>query len=457
MSHRINTRNEWRPRLTHTPRIVRSALAFILLAVATMGLGHALQIKPSDSASGIDLQVLSTSIASDASGNTYYVDTAHSLVYKVSSVGVQTQIQCCISMAVGLNQPRGIALDNQGDLYIADTGNNRVIEINSSSQASVVNIGLYRLLHPSGVALDANGDLYIADSGNNRVLEVAATGGQAYVVDTTSYQLSTPSSVSLDKNHTLYIADTGNNRIVTVPASGSPSTLFSNQLHGPLSMTIDGDGNAYIAQTTTDAPSSQGGSNGNGEMPAVVSSFSATNLNVDAGSGSQGTIATANVTLTPMGGFNGTVYLSVVGLPPNVIMQLTHPIVSFNGNAPVAELLQVGQSAETQQSRMTISRNRSRAFRDRRIGMALAGLLPFSLLMLIGFRASSRKMAGACKFLGILTLLLLLPAMTATTSGCADGYPAGLFGSATYTATLIAKPANGKPYSLGSFGITVAN
>lgn len=455
MSYHKGNRNELQPHLNGVSHIVRSALALILLVVSTLGLCCASQIKPSDSTSGIDLQVLSTSIASDASGNTYYVDTAHSLVYKMSSAGVLTQIQCCTNMASGLNQPRGITLDSQGNLYIADTGDNRIVKIDASSQASVVNIGLNRLLRPSGVALDANGDLYIADSGNDRILEVTATGEQAYVVDTAGYRLSNPSSVSLDKNNTLYIADTGNDRIVAVPASGSPSALFSGQLHDPLSMTIDKDGNAYIAESSTEAPSSQVAPNGIGEMPGVVSSFSAMNLNLDAGSESKTTIATANVTLTPMGGFKGTIYLSVVGLPPNIIMQLTHPIVSFSGNTPVAEQLQIGQSVGTQQSHATTSGGRSRVFQDQRAGMALAGLLPFSLLFLIGFRASSRKMSGVHKVLGILVLFLLLPAMIATTSGCAGGYPAGLFGDATYTATLVARPANGTPYSLGSFGVTV--
>lgn len=429
-------------------------LTLALLAVALTGVSKASNTRASDASSSIDLQVLATSIASDGSGNIYYADTAHSNLYKVSSTGTQTQIQCCTGIAGGLNKPRGVAIDSQGDLYVANTGDNQIIEIAPSSKVSVVNTAPYSLSRPSGVTLDANGDIYIADSGNNRILEVSATGGQASSVNTGTYDLSNPSSVSVGSDNTLYIADTGNNRIVAIPASGPPEALFSNQLHGPLSMTTDNAGNAYIAQTTTEAPS-QSGSNASGSTQAVVSSLSAMNINVNAGGGSQTAIASANVTLTPMGGFHGTVYLSVLGLPPNVAVQLAHPIVSFQGSAPVADLLQVGASTTAQQSRFIINSTHPNGPQAGRFGMALAGLLPFSVLMLVGFRARSRKMASAYKSFGVVMLLLLLPTLAVMTLGCAGGYPAGLFGQSTYTAVLIGRQANGQPYSLGSFGITL--
>jgi sugar lactone lactonase YvrE len=424
--------------------------AIALLLMGTLGLCWTSEARAFGPGSSVDLQVLSTSIAADMSGNIYYLDTAQSQLYKVSSNGDQTEIFCCAGISSGLNKPRGLAIDNDGNLYIANTGSNQIIKLNSSSQASIVNTGFYSLSRPAGIALDASGDLYIADSGNSRIIEVAAAGGQASTVDTGEYKLSNPSSVFVGKDGTIYISDTGNNRIVAVPTSDPPTALFSNQLNSPLSVTIDGDGNAYIAQTDTHAPSQKGT---DGVMPAVVSSFSATNLNVDDGGGSQGTIASANITLTPMGGFHGTVYLSVIGLPPHVLMQLAHPIVSFQGSGPVADLLQVGESKTTDQSRLII--HGLTHDQHQGLGLAMAGLLPFSILMLIGFGASSRKLAKTCKMSGILTLLLILPALAMGTSGCKGGYPAGLFGNSTYTATLIARPVNGQPYSLGSFGITV--
>ena len=517
-------------------------LAMVLLSQTAITMAQNPSLGKLASASGIDLQVLSTSIASDGSGNIYYVNTAQSTLYRVAKTGVQTQLQCCGALGGGLAKPRGVAIDSQGNLYIADTGNNRIVKLDQSGNASAVSTGLFSLSRPAGVALDLNGDLYIADAGNNRVLEIAAAGGQAFVINTTGFSLSNPSSVSIDKsntlyiadtgnnrivkldqsgnayavstglfslsrpaglaldsnddlyisdagnnrvleiaaaggqafvinttgfslsnpssvsidkNNTLYIADTGNNRIVSVPASGSPSLLFGGQIQSPLGVTIDGNGNGFISQSATHVVP-QGGSSGQGSIPSVVSSFSEMNMNVNAASG--GGITSVNVTLTPIGGFTGTVYLSVVGLPPNVIAQLTHPIAEFNVGTPVTESMQVGESVTgQQQSWLIFKRGRPGMLRKHESGAILACLLPFSLLSLSGFRATSKKLGRAYKYLGLVLLFLILPVIAMTTSGCANSYPAGLFGNSTYTATLVATPANGTPYSLGSFGVTIQN
>lgn len=444
-----------RSRLKSSKGIAHAISAMVLLSTTAIIMAQNLALGRLDSASGIDLQVLSTSIASDGSGNIYYVNTAQSTLYRVAKTGAQTQLLCCGALGGGLAKPRGVAIDSQNNLYIADTGNNRIVKLDQSGNASAVNTGLFSLSRPAGVALDLNDDLYISDAGNNRVLEIAAAGGQTFVVTTTGFSLSNPSSVSIDKNDTLYIADTGNNRIVTVPASGSPSQIFSNQIQSPLSITIDGNGNGFISQSATHVVT-QGGSSGQAGIPSVVSSFSEMNMNVNAASG--GSIASVNVTLTPIGGFTGTVYLSVVGLPPNVISQMTHPIAEFNVGAPVTESMQVGESATgQQQSRLIFTNGRPGKLQKHETGSMLACLLPLSLLGLSGFRATSKKLGRAYKCLGFVLLFLILPAITMTTSGCADSYPAGLFGDSTYTATLVATPANGTPYSLGSFGVTIQN
>jgi sugar lactone lactonase YvrE len=450
-SDRRNLYNRWKS----IRGIKYAILAMVLLSQTAITIAQNPSLGKLASASGIDLQVLSTSIASDSSGNIYYVNTAQSTLYRVSKTGVQTELQCCGALGGGLAKPRGVAIDSQGNLYIADTGNNRIVKLDQYGNASAVSTGLFSLSRPAGVALDLNDDLYIADAGNNRVLEIAAAGGQAFVINTTGFILSNPSSVSIDKNNTLYIADTGNNRIVTVPASGSPSLLFGSQIQSPLSVTIDGNGNGFISQSATHVVP-QGGSSGQGSIPSVVSSFSEMNMNVNAAAG--GGITSVNVTLTPIGGFTGTVYLSVVGLPPNVIAQLTHPIAEFNVGTPVTESMQVGESVTgQQQSRLIFKKGRPGMLQKHGIGAMLACLLPFSLLSLSGFRANSKKLGRAYKYLGLVLLFLILPVIAMTTSGCANSYPAGLFGNSTYTATLVATPANGTPYSLGSFGVTIQN
>jgi hypothetical protein len=447
-----NSTNEMSACAREKVHFMPNAITILLFGIALIAGARPSELKAQNSSTAVDLQVLSTSIASGSSGNTYYADTAHSIIYEVSTSGVITEINCCASLS-DLSQPRGLALDGKGDLYIADTGNNRIVEVNAAQQVSLANTQLYNLSRPSGVAIDSAGDLYIADTGNNRILEIAAGGGPA-IVDTGSYQLAGPTSVAVDEDGTLYISDNGNNRIVSIPASGSPALLFANQLSAPLGIVLGANGSAYIAQTGTGVHA--GNPTGNTGLPAVVASFSATNMNVNEGGGDQNSIATVNITLTPLDGFNNTLYLSVLGLPPNTEMQLSHPIINLNGTTSVTETLQVGAMQVGQQSYLQTHIGRLRYRGLVRRTLILAGVAPVSLLFLIGLRLTGKVPRNANKILGLIALLVLLPATVVMASGCADNYPAGLFGSATYTATLAARTANGTVlYPLGSFGITI--
>src|SRR5271170_3379495 len=79
--------------------------------------------------------------------------------------------------------PNGVAVDAAGDVFVADTGHNRVVELPAGGGAPTV-VG-YALTFPGGlpladptrVAVDAAGDVFIADSGNNRIVKVPAGGG----------------------------------------------------------------------------------------------------------------------------------------------------------------------------------------------------------------------------------------------------------------------------------------
>jgi DNA-binding beta-propeller fold protein YncE len=152
-----------------------------------------------------------------------------------------------------LNGPEGVALDAQGNLYVADFENNRVLEYNdplaSGMAASRVfgqadfthgainrgqaNPSANSLHFPHDVALDAQGDLYVADYQNNRVLEYDAplssgmdakrvfgqsdfTSGSANrsQANPGTGSLFLPSGPALDAQQNLYIADYGNSRVL---------------------------------------------------------------------------------------------------------------------------------------------------------------------------------------------------------------------------------------------------
>ena len=140
-----------------------------------------------------------------------------------------------------LSYPGGLALDRSGNLFIADSGNNRIRRVDASSHVITTiagSRGTYGfagdggsadaalLSLPHGVAVAANGDIYIADTGNNRVRRVdarthtittiAGTGVAGFAGDgapAVAADLYGPIGLAIDSSQNLYIADTANHRV----------------------------------------------------------------------------------------------------------------------------------------------------------------------------------------------------------------------------------------------------
>lgn len=184
----------------------------------------------------------------------------------------------------------GLAADSAGNVYITDPGNNRVRKVNSAGVISTVagagalgNSGFSgdggpataaMLNSPSGVALDAQGNLYIADTGNGRIRKVdtagiittvAGRGNGITLADggpAVNAQLSNPSDVAVDAQGNLYITDVGNGRIRKVNAAGvissvltggfgfcslSPVPAASADVGRATGLAVDSSGNLFIA------------------------------------------------------------------------------------------------------------------------------------------------------------------------------------------------------------------
>ena len=122
----------------------------------------------------------------------------------------------------------GVALSPDGSLFIADTNNHRVRRIDhggtivafaGSGRAAYGGDGgpatAADLNLPTGLAFDAAGNVYIADSGNNRVRKVSPNGTITTVAgDGTSSVLAAPSAVAISPSGVLFITDTDNHRVV---------------------------------------------------------------------------------------------------------------------------------------------------------------------------------------------------------------------------------------------------
>ncbi len=168
-----------------------------------------------------------------------------------------------------LASPKGIAVDAAGNLYVADSGNNRVLRYprpvdqsgritpdavigqpNFTSATSAA-ISAASLRAPSAVAIDPDGDIFVADAGNNRVLEFARGAGthpnaiRVYgqptftalgaVSPASAQTFNSPQGVFVDVSYTMYVADSGNNRVLVFPdtkddpAAGAAATMVLGQ------------------------------------------------------------------------------------------------------------------------------------------------------------------------------------------------------------------------------------
>jgi uncharacterized protein (TIGR03437 family) len=195
-------------------------------------------------------------VAVDAAGNKYIADTANNVVRQVTAAGTISTIAGNGTAGNGssqLNGPQGIAVDGTGNVYVADTANARVLKISGGSVSAFAGTGTAgfggdggsaasaQLNTPVGLAVDSNGNLYIADLGNNRIRKVTAGtistvagSSQGFAGDgaaATLAQLSGPQGVAVDKAGNLYITDTLNNRLRMV-SGGTISTVAGNGIAG---------------------------------------------------------------------------------------------------------------------------------------------------------------------------------------------------------------------------------
>jgi DNA-binding beta-propeller fold protein YncE len=158
--------------------------------------------------------------------------------------------------------PEGIAVDARGNLFIADTWNNRIRKVTPDgiihTIAGTGEFGssgdggpatLAQLRTPTALALDARGNLYIADTGNNRIRKLTVDNKISTVAGTIG--LNAPRGIALNGNGALYVADTGDRRVQRLEKSGALRTIASTggseELASPNSLAIDARGNIILS------------------------------------------------------------------------------------------------------------------------------------------------------------------------------------------------------------------
>jgi sugar lactone lactonase YvrE len=202
-------------------------------------------------------------VAVDTSGNVYIADTYNNRVLKESlSAGGYTQSV----IATGLNKPYGVAVDLNGNIYVADSFNKQVVKETLSSGTYTPSIIASDLpTTPFNVAVDNSGNVYVPEG--NSVLKLTPSGSSYIqsVVAGQSSGLQTPSEVAVDSHGNVYVTDSGTNSVYKETPSGSSfvQTTVATGLDFPTGVTVDSQGNVYIANSYTnqvlmESPSSGG-------------------------------------------------------------------------------------------------------------------------------------------------------------------------------------------------------
>jgi sugar lactone lactonase YvrE len=198
------------------------------------------------------------------SGNVFVADTGNNRVIEIPWVRASGTYGPATEIGSGLNSPHGVAVAANGDVYVADTGNDRVVEVpwdrSKDTYGAQTTVGA-NLLSPEAVAVGSQGKVYIANVGNSSVVEVpagcsAATSctSQTTVASQETNGLANPTGVAVGPSGNLYIVDNGNNRVILLPWNSSSSaygtqTEVGAQLVGPRGVALDAMGNVYIADT----------------------------------------------------------------------------------------------------------------------------------------------------------------------------------------------------------------
>ncbi len=223
-------------------------------------------------------------MAFDRAGNLYIADRGNDRIRKIDTGGIITTFAGTgipgstgdggAAILATFDSPRDVALDNKGNLYIADQGNGRVRKVDASTGVITTVAGggtstippggiaaTQASINPAGLRTDAAGNVYIAETSANQIDRLDASG-TIYIVaggvgpgfnptDTiaTAAQLNGPVSVALDAAGNFYISDTANNRIREVTASTPPISFPDTAIgaaSAPQTVGVSNIGNAEL-------------------------------------------------------------------------------------------------------------------------------------------------------------------------------------------------------------------
>jgi len=229
-------------------------------------------------------------VAFDGDGNLYVADTYNNTIRKVTPAGEVTTFAGSGSSgsddgtgtAASFNNPTGVAFDGDGNLYVTERYNHTIRKItpagevttfagSAGSSGSDDGTGTAaRFWQPTGVAVDGDGNLYVADTSNNTIRKITPAGEVTTFAGSgssgsddgtgTAASFTQPQGVVFGGDGNLYVLDTGNRTIRKVTPAGEVTTFAGSGSSGSddgtgtaagfgevMGAAFDGDGNLYVA------------------------------------------------------------------------------------------------------------------------------------------------------------------------------------------------------------------
>jgi sugar lactone lactonase YvrE len=242
-------------------------------------------------------------LAIDPAGNLYIGDVVDEVIYKMTPDGKLTLLAGGanfsgnpdgVGAAAGFNGPSGLALDKEGNVYVADGDNNLIRKISPAGKVTTL-AGKYgdsgdadgqgpaaQFQGPTGVALDAKGNIYVANTHGNTVRKITPDGtvttlagkpgdGNALSVDGKggAARFGEPRAIAVDGDGIIYVADEQFGTVRKIALDGTVSTLAGDAsgaattskdgvgtkaaITSPRGIAVDAKGNVYVADTDNNA------------------------------------------------------------------------------------------------------------------------------------------------------------------------------------------------------------
>jgi sugar lactone lactonase YvrE len=234
-------------------------------------------------------------ISADGNGNLYVAETASSTIRRVSMQGVVTTLAGAAGATGTLDGaaavarfklPGDLVADRDGNLYVSDTGNQTIRKVSAAGVVTTLagsagvcgsadgSAMLAQFCDPRGIARDTSGNVYIADTGNHTIRMIDPAGRVSTLAGTpgvcgsgdgrgSAAHFCEPRDIAVDRKGILYVADTGNSSIRMISLKGEVTTLAGRapecgtadgqgaaaRLCRPGSIAVDDDGDLYVADT----------------------------------------------------------------------------------------------------------------------------------------------------------------------------------------------------------------